>query len=212
MINIKAKIQKKKIAFVCQRYGVEVNGGAEAYCRMYAERLRDAYDVDVYTTCAVDYVTWKNEYRLGKEILNGVTVRRYPVESPRDNLSFNKLCGYVLTNPNHTDEEEWRWIDEQGPLCPKLIAALKRDYARYHAVIFVTYLYYLTVKGLLLDLPNAILIPTVHDEPTVYLRCYDRVFDVAKGFVWNTPEERSFAERRFPGIAGRPGIDRKSVV
>lgn len=41
---------KKKVAFVIIRYGAEVNGGAEAHCRMLAERLVPYYDVEVLTT------------------------------------------------------------------------------------------------------------------------------------------------------------------
>ena len=41
---------KKKVAFVIIRYGAEVNGGAEAQCRMLAERLVPYYDVEVLTT------------------------------------------------------------------------------------------------------------------------------------------------------------------
>ena len=67
----------KKIAFVCQRYGLEVNGGAELLCRQLAERLNRYYDVEVITTCAVDYVTWKNEYEPGEEYINEVLVRRF---------------------------------------------------------------------------------------------------------------------------------------
>lgn len=50
----------KKIAFVVQRYGLEVNGGAEMECRMYAERLTDRYEVHVLTSRAIDYITWKD--------------------------------------------------------------------------------------------------------------------------------------------------------
>ena len=70
---------KNKILFVVQRYGLEVNGGSEAYCRQIAEKLLDSYDVSVLTTCAEDYITWENKYSEGTEIINGVTVIRKKV-------------------------------------------------------------------------------------------------------------------------------------
>ena len=59
---------KKKIAMVVQRYGLEVNGGAELECRLYAERLTPFYDVTILTTCAVDHYTWADSYKPGEEI------------------------------------------------------------------------------------------------------------------------------------------------
>ena len=49
-----------KIAFVCQRYGNEVSGGAELHCRWIAEHMRKYMDVEVLTTRAFDYITWKD--------------------------------------------------------------------------------------------------------------------------------------------------------
>ena len=56
---------REKIAFVNQRYGLEVNGGSELLCRQMAEKLSEIYDVEVITTCALDYVSWENHYAAG---------------------------------------------------------------------------------------------------------------------------------------------------
>ena len=118
---------KDRIAFTCQRYGPEVNGGAELHCRQLAERLSAFYDVTVYTTCAKDYMTWKNEYPAGEEEINGVRVKRFPVAKERNQEAFARLSQAVFHDPLHTDRQEQEWIDEQGPYCPELISALKES-------------------------------------------------------------------------------------
>ena len=61
----------KKIAIINQRYGLEVNGGSELYSRQIAERLKAKYEVEVLTSCAVEYVKWQNYYKEGVEDING---------------------------------------------------------------------------------------------------------------------------------------------
>ena len=104
----------EKIAFVCQRYGNEVNGGSELYCMQTAEKLAERYDVTVYTTCALDYMTWKNHYAEGEETIRGVKVKRFPVEQERNQEAFDRISLKVFTDPKHTDAEEAEWIREQG--------------------------------------------------------------------------------------------------
>ena len=177
----------KRIALVNQRYGLEVNGGSEQYCRQLAEKLKEIYDVEVITTCALDYTTWEDHYPEGVSEINGVTVRRFSCERSRNKKEFDKLSEKVLCT-EHTDEEEREWINAQGPYCPKAVEYLREHYGDYHVVIFTTYLYYLSAYGLSDGrIKNAFHLPTAHDEAPVYLRHYKSVFENPKGIIYLTP-------------------------
>ena len=54
-----------KIAIVVQRYGATINGGAELHARYIAEHLAQHVQVEVLTTCATDYITWRNALPAG---------------------------------------------------------------------------------------------------------------------------------------------------
>ena len=64
----------RRVAIVVQRYGLEVNGGAEQHARWLAERLAATADVTVLTTCALDYITWADHYPAGEETINGLSL------------------------------------------------------------------------------------------------------------------------------------------
>lgn len=198
-------MMKDKIAFVCQRYGLEVNGGAEAECRMYAERLTATYDVEVLTTCAVDYVTWANHYPAGTEKINDVLVRRFPVARKRDQKSFDSVSALVL-NPSHADQDEKRWLDAQGPYCPELVRYLDENGIHYRAILFMTYLYYSTARGIFCQARRKLLIPTAHDEWPIYQRQFKKVFEAADGYIYNTRGEKRFVEERFPFAAQKSSV------
>ena len=61
-----------KIAFIVQRYGREILGGAETLSRQIAERLARRHEIEVLTTTARDYITWRNEYEAGEEKLRAL--------------------------------------------------------------------------------------------------------------------------------------------
>ena len=139
-----------RIAFIVQRYGTEILGGAEYACRLMAEQLSERHDVDVLTTCARDYVTWKNEYPEGADRIRGVTVRRFANSQTRDIEDFNRYSDWIFQNP-HDAADEMEWLKRQGPWSPGLIDYLKRHHKQYEALIFFTYLYAPTVVGLQID-------------------------------------------------------------
>lgn len=188
---------KKKVAFVVQRYGLEVNGGAELLARQMVEHLKDRYEIEVLTTKAVDYTTWKNEYREDTEEIHGVTVRRFGVDRPRDLRRFGQFSSRVIGNPLHTPAEEEKWFDLQGPYVPGLIDYIAQHAADYEVFVFMTYLYYTTVKGLPLVKDKAVLISTAHDEPPIYLKTFETLFRMPKAFFYLTAEEKEFVEQKF---------------
>ena len=188
---------KRKLAFVVQRYGLEVNGGAELLSRQLVEHLQQQYDIEVLTTKAIEYTTWKNEYTNDVDVINGVTVRRFGVDKPRDLNRFGKFSGKVIGNPEHTMEQEEQWFEMQGPHVPELIDYIIDHADDYEAFIYMTYLYYTTVKGLPLVKDKAILISTAHDEPPIYLKTFDTLFQMPKALFYLTVEEKKFVERKF---------------
>ena len=190
---------KKPVAFVVQRCGLEVNGGAELLCRLVAQQMALRRPTEVLTTCAVDYVTWANHYPAGDERIGELRIRRFPVAQPRDPDSFNRLSGALQPRIGRLSlAEEEQWMREQGPWSPKLLDYLKRHRADYDGFIFFTYLYASTYFGLPLVADKAVLVPTAHDEWPIYFRMFDRMVELPRAFVFQTPEELAFMRKRFP--------------
>lgn len=186
-----------KIAFIVQRYGKEVMGGSELHCRQVAERLVEkGYDSTVYTSAAKDYISWKNEYPSGESILNGVVIKRFPVEKERKIEEFNSFSDWIFSN-NHTEEDELSWMEQQGPYSPGLINAIEQEAGDFDVLIFFTYLYYNTYWGLKKTKGRKALVPTAHDEPALYLDMMREVFAEPEAFIFNTRSEMEMLSKNF---------------
>ncbi|MFW6116202.1 MAG: glycosyltransferase family 4 protein [bacterium] len=190
------------LALVVQRYGLEVNGGAELLCREVVEHLPSEFNTEVLTTCAQDYVTWENVYPPGLDSVNGVPVRRFPTLRTREE-EFGARSARLFGRP-HTFQDEMDWLHAQGPFVPGLLEYIADHHLAYDAFVFFTYIYYPTALGLRLVADRALLVPTAHDEPPIYLDIYKALFHAPRAFIYNTIEERTFVEDLF-GVTHIPG-------
>ena len=193
----------RDLAFVVQRYGADVTGGSESLARALAVRLAAERPVTVFTTCARDYVTWRNELPAGPSTEEGVTVRRFAVTEERDLDAFNRFSETLYDKP-HSDEDEREWLRRQGPWAPGLVHALRDEHAHFAAVVFFTYLYYPTCEGLRAAGERSLLVPTCHDEPPLRFRLYDEVFARPRAFAFLTGAEEALVRGRFD-LGSRPG-------
>jgi glycosyltransferase involved in cell wall biosynthesis len=193
-----------KIAVVVQRYGQGVNGGAELHARYVAERLARHGQVEVLTTCATDYVTWRNELAPGVEPVNGVPVRRFKVKHERDPLVFAKRSDHVFER-RHSLGDELDWLDAEGPTSPALVDYIAKHAADYDFCLFFSYRYYQAYYGARAAGSRAILVPTAERDAAIGLSIFKPLFRSVRAIMYNSPEERAMIQ----AVAGNdtvPGV------
>ena len=188
-----------KLTVVVQRYGSDIVGGAERLARGVAEGLARRHEVEVVTTCAHSYTTWANHYPEGTEVLNGVRVRRFRTLRERDVTSFNALSEALFAT-SRTPQQEFEWIDAQGPYAPALVDHLHTAARDRDLLLFFTYLYHPTVHGIHAAPERSVLVPTAHDEAPFWMESYRAVFTLPVGLVFNTAAEQELVRRRFPEL------------
>ena len=177
-----------KLAVVVQRYGADINGGAELHARYVAEHLSQHAEVDVLTTCARDYVTWRDDYPPGTEMVNGVPVRRFRVDHPRDPLVFGRWSDRVF-NHAHSHLDELKWLDAEGPKSTSMLRHL-RSANGYDYLFFFSYRYYHSYHGVKALPSRAILVPTAERDEAIGLGLSPRIFRGVRALMYNSPEEK----------------------
>jgi glycosyltransferase involved in cell wall biosynthesis len=178
-----------KVAIVVQRYGADINGGAELHARYLAERLSSHMDVRVLTTCARDYITWRNEFQSGTETVNGVPVDRFPVSRERDLEDF-ALRSRRVFDRTHTLQEELDWLESEGPVSPALISRLRDSAEEFDFVLLFSVRYHLAYHGARAVPERAILVPTAERDPALGIGIFQPVFRGVRAIMYNSPEER----------------------
>ena len=191
-----------KLAFVVHRCGQEIIGGSESFCLNLATKLSKFFETEILTTCALDYMTWKNHYKSGLSVINGISIRRFETDFERDVDKFNAISNKVLLGP-HSIDEEIHWMKMQGPYSTSLLQFLQENKDRYDVFIFITYLYATTFFGLPLVSDKSILIPAADADLSLQLSIYDEIFRTTRGIVYQTEEEKNLLVKRF-AVMGIP--------
>ena len=193
-----------KLAVVVQRYGGDTSGGAELHARYIAERLARHAAVEVFTTCARDYVTWQNELPAGTEHINGVVVRRFPVSRPRRSEEFGRSSDLVF-NQRHSVNDELHWLTSEGPTSPALIQHVRRAAAEFDYFLFFSYRYYHAWHGARAVPGKAVLVPTAERDSALGLAIFPPVFRGVRAVMYNSPEERALIEHVSGRSRQQPG-------
>ncbi len=211
--------RRLRVAVVVQRYGLEVNGGAEAHARLFVERVRPVHDVTVLTTRAKDYTAWDDFYPVGDGKVDGTPVirfdhprrghcgrarvarrhlLRYRLDSLLTRLRWPRVA-HRAGNPA-TDGEDF--LECQGPFCPALVQHVAAAQGRYDVMVFFTALYYPTAVGLPACPVPTVLVPTLHNERAMYQPVYRDVFTRAAWVLWNCSAEQQLASKLYgDGVA-----------
>ena len=193
-----------KLAVVVQRYGADLNGGAELHARYVSEHLAHHADVEVLTTCARNYITWENDFEPGLDRVNGLPVRRFPVSRVRNPDDFGRRSERVFQR-THSLADELGWLDSEGPKSPALINHLRDHTSDYDYFIFFSYRYYHAYHGIRQVASRSVLVPTAERDPALGLAIFGPTFRAVRAIMYNSFEERALIQgvssnHHVPGV------------
>jgi len=158
-----------KIGFVTPWYG-EFAGGAEKEIRGLAEHLHESgQDVVILTTCCRSPFEswWKNGIKEGDYRINGVLVKRFPVDSGNEE-KYHELNSKLIHKIPLSSEEEIKFLE-----CNINSSALVRylcKNSKDFVYVLSPYLFGLAYYSYRAVPDRCILIPCLHDEPQAYFK------------------------------------------
>ena len=209
-----------RIAIVVQRCHESIVGGAESLAWQYATLLKDAYQVEILTTTAVDAGYWANVLPEGVETREGISIRRFYVDIGYTPYRSD-LVGCLMRDfdafglGRNTDGESnvhlpWsislqeELIRHIGPYSESLLAFIKENWRQYRTIIFITYLYPTAYFGLWRVPPGfALFAPTLHDEQFAYLSAYKYAARRAGSVVWLSKGEQRLGRKLWGDLPGQ---------
>lgn len=193
-----------RLAIVVQRYGADISGGAELHARYIAEQLSGRTEVRVLTTCARDYLTWRNEFPPGPDEVNGIPIERFQVSRERNLRKFGVRSRRVFGRI-HSLQEELDWLKSEGPVSPGLLSRLQQSAGEFDFVVLFSVRYHQAYYGARAVADRAVLVPTAEREPALGLAIFQPIFRGVRAIMYNSLEERAAihavsANEHVPGV------------
>jgi glycosyltransferase involved in cell wall biosynthesis len=207
----------KPLALVIPWFGENLKGGAEQLAWQVSNRLAArGHNVEVLTTCCVAFLEdWStNHLPSGVEHIGELVVRRFKVDKRNGDI-FNRANSHGLAVPlenlktgiNPFTFGTGEQFVAENINSVALERYLKRNQKKYHAFIFLPYLYGVILNGLPLVAEKSWLQPCLHDEVYAYLPEVEQCMRQCKGILYNSLGEERLAHSLFG-----PGIIRKGEV
>ncbi|SUI96873.1 Glycosyl transferases group 1 [Sphingobacterium spiritivorum] len=208
----------KKITFIIAQYGDKVNGGAEKHCQMLAQKMSSYYEIEVLTTCCIDYNTFEEFYSPGTECYDNICVRRFKTNKYDSDIYkmyekkiriFRKVRRSIyrlglsrilpFLNPVWQSQEktETAYYRSHGFYSSDLLTYLEEYHQQSQAIILFSYLYPSTVFGSLISPEKTILIPTAHNESHLFRPIMAKLFNHVAHIAFNTHNEQELCRSLF---------------
>lgn len=203
-------ISNSILTFVIPWYGQDLMGGAEKLCRRTVENLNErGYKTEVFSTCSKEFLSdWSNYYSEGNYEINGVLVKRFPVNK-RNVPLFDSINSKLLKKSLISESEEYEFI-KNNINSDKMIKQIELEKEK-RIYIFIPYLYGTTFFGCQICPERSIIIPCFHDESYAYMKIFREAFSKTKGMIFNSDPEKNLAEKIYqklpPFIVPGVGVD-----
>ncbi|CAN5174379.1 glycosyltransferase family 4 protein [soil metagenome] len=189
------------LAFVPARFGPGVVGGAEIVLRKIAEGLQArGWDIEVLTTCAVDYFSWRNELPAGSAVEDGLLVRRFPAVQSTPGVERRALGNRMLAGERLGLHDQQRWINDDVRI-PELFQWVLRHQGNYRAIVLGPYLFWPAYACSQIAGDRAVLWTCLHDEPYAYQEVFEPMLSGVTGLFLQTEPEHALAHRIHPNLA-----------
>ncbi len=198
---------------IVPRYGEGLGGGAEALMRQLALDIVSPKDsgplvgrLEVWTTCAKDHRTWNNELPAGETIEDGITVRRFPVDT-RDVEIFLRHEISMREGRPLDSESQLEWL-KNSVNSRALYEHIARVGSEFDLLLFAPYLFATTFWGGLIYPERSVIVPCLHNEHYAYQGVFRFLFETVRGLIFNSAPELELAMELYD----ISNLEKKSAV